>query len=121
MTSRIRSANDVFLRAAPAICCLFSIAAAAPATLPTQSGQWWESRGDRRLTARSTVKGNITKPAVLWKHRVAAREALLTAKLDNAGRRDLKLPDQDLLIPNTPRERVLADLGAAHGWYDVDS
>src|SRR5262249_8754558 len=42
------------------------------------AGQWLQFRGDRALTGRSSLKGNIREPAVLWKQFCGARETLLS-------------------------------------------
>src|SRR5215510_7177523 len=58
-------------------CCV--LLALAPALIaqspkPTDSGQWWQFRGDRRLTGRARVKGDIQgAPSVLWSQDLSAR------------------------------------------------
>ena len=58
-----------------------SMAGGAATTRPmaTDVGQWWQARGDRKLTGRAHLKGEISKGAIAWKYRVAARETLLRA------------------------------------------
>ncbi len=89
------------------------------APLPTRVGQWWESRGDRRLSGRSMLKGDIVTPAIAWKYRVSARETLLAATL-KAGEHQVTLPTEDVLVPGTSRERLLAEMSAAPPLYDLD-
>ena len=47
--------------------------------LPTGTGQWWQYRGDQRLSGRSRARGDIERPAIEWAHSLAASETLLAA------------------------------------------
>ncbi|WP_428938705.1 hypothetical protein [Fontivita pretiosa] len=87
-------------------------------TRATDRGQWWQIRGDRDLIARSKLRGNITSPAILWKHRLAARETLLTANR-HAGQIQLALPAEDVSA-NMSVDRLFAAWGAAPPWHDLD-
>jgi outer membrane protein assembly factor BamB len=93
--------------------------------LPTASGQWWQYRGDERLSGRSAARGNLIEPATLWRHSVAGRETLLAAALRD-GPATVSLPTAD--IPTSPEGlawgpvvndwRVPGPYNAS--WYDLD-
>ncbi|MDC0935958.1 FG-GAP-like repeat-containing protein [Pirellulales bacterium] len=44
---------------------------------PTEFGEWWQFRGDRQLTGRAEMVGNITElvPEVIWSQFVGSRQA----------------------------------------------
>lgn len=47
--------------------------------LPTDSGQWWQYRGNQQISGRSKIKGRIDKPTICWSHPLAGRETLVDA------------------------------------------
>lgn len=65
----------------------------APADEP--AGTWLQFRGDRALTGRSALKGNIRNPAVVWKQFVGARETLLAVRCSAEGASTVRLPSDD--------------------------
>jgi len=74
----------------------YSIAAAQQ---PAQQADWRHFRGDDRLTGRSTLKGRIVEPAVIWRGDAGSREAILEARLDAASNESIALPIADLVPP----------------------
>ncbi len=67
--------------------------AATGVKLPTASGQWWQYRGDQWLSGRSRAVGNITEPAIRWRHPLLGRDTLLAATLGHGPERVALPPD----------------------------
>ena len=87
--------------------------------LPTDLGQWWQPRGNCRMTGRSSAKGDIKTPAIRWKHSMAARQTLLAATLVEGGRgQQITLPNAD--IGGSDWGQLLAEWGAGAPWVDLD-
>ena len=59
-------------------------------------GKWLQFRGDRALTGRSSLKGLIRRPAVIWKQFVGGRETLLAVRFSGDGPTAIALPDTNL-------------------------
>lgn len=84
-----------------------------------RSGSWLQFRGDRCLTGRSFLKGNITMPAIKWKKFVGAREMLLLVRFGAGKTARLPLPNNDL---NADRyEALTAQWGIGRPRFDLDS
>ena len=87
--------------------------------LPTDLGQWWQARGNRRMTGRSSVKGNIKTPAILWKYPMAARQTLLAATFMKGGvEHPISLPNADIAASDW--EQLLTEFGASAPRVDLD-
>ena len=87
--------------------------------LPTDLGQWWQPRGNRRLTGRSSVRGNIATPAILWKHSMGARQTLLaTSLVTNGGAHEVLLPREN--TADAKWEHTLSAWGVRAPWVDLD-
>ena len=62
--------------------------------LKSKQEDWHQFRGNRFLTGRSLLKGNILYPQIKWKNFIGARETLVNIQLSN------NLADE-LVLPNT--------------------
>lgn len=62
---------------------------------PSHAGEWLQHRGDRGLSGRSPLKGNISSPAVKWKRFLGVRETLLEVQFAEGGPAALDLPQAD--------------------------
>src|SRR5262245_25430309 len=116
---------------------LMSMAGAAFAALPelkkqsastqasTTIGQWWQYRGDRRLSGRCAIKGNIEKPAIRWAHPIAGRETLLEVSFAPGSER-ASLPAGDIAASPAGNswDQILmtSDAAGINGvsWEDLD-
>ena len=79
----------------------------APDRLCTQTGQWWQYRGDQRLSGRTLLKGRIDRPVIEWAHPIAGRETLLAVRM-MPGPVGVSLPTADkAAVPG--REAALAN------------
>lgn len=58
----------------------------------TGSGVWLQIRGDRALTGKSDLVGNIGCPKLLWSHDLGAQISLVELTLDSSVSSTLKLP-----------------------------
>jgi len=93
--------------------------------LPTDSGQWWQYRGNEQLSGRSKIKGKIDKPAIRWAHPLAGRETLLAAALAQ-GSEKTPLPTADVATsPDGARwGQIIKDWDVAGptglSWFDLD-
>ena len=84
----------------------------------TGAGQWLQFRGDRTLTGRSSLKGNIREPAIRWKQFCGARETLLSVDFLEQGDRTatVKLPVADLgADPRVQTDERLLALSSYNG------
>ena len=84
----------------------------------TGAGQWLQFRGDRTLTGRSSLKGNIREPAIRWKQFCGARETLLSVDFLEQGDRKatVKLPVADLGVdPRVQTDERLQALSSYNG------
>jgi hypothetical protein len=63
----------------------------------TDSGQWWQYRGNQQLSGRSKVKGRIDKPTICWVHPLVGRETLLDVALAKGTEKTI-LPTDDVAI-----------------------
>lgn len=84
----------------------------------TGAGQWLQFRGDRALTGRSSLKGNIREPAIHWKQFCGARETLLSVTLHEPGdeRATVQLPVADLGVdPRAQADERLRALSSYNG------
>src|SRR6476661_7410983 len=89
--------------------------------LPTNSGEWWQFRGNRTLTGRSALAGSLAKPAVQWRHFCGARESYLSIEIANsqsAGEQKLALPSADLQADQW--QAMAIDWNIEGPWYDLD-
>jgi hypothetical protein len=82
----------------------------------TALGEWRHFRGDAQLTGRTSLKGNIKTPEVLWSHYVGSRETLLEVQFDNSGVKVIDLPDQDIM--KYPQFDLLWKINGI--WADLD-
>src|SRR5260370_12830168 len=64
----------------------------------TGAGRWLQFRGDRALTGRSSLNGNIREPATHWKQFFGASETLLSVNFpEQCGKKAMvELPVTDL-------------------------
>jgi prepilin-type processing-associated H-X9-DG protein len=87
-------------------------------TVTGSDGNWLQFRGDRALTGRSTLKGDIRSPKILWKRSVGARETLVALRLGSGKMSKLSLPDADV----TPKGSVdiNRDWGISGPYLDLD-
>jgi len=83
-----------------------------------RAGDWPQFRRDRFLTGRSTLKGDIAKPAVEWRHFIGQRETLLAVRFENAGPSRLTLPNADQ--DPDQYEAIRARWGFGKPPYDLD-
>ena len=61
-------------------------------------GNWYQYRGDRRLSGYCGLKGDIdSAPSILWKYFIGGRQHLLTARLGDDSTVTLK--PEDLPMP----------------------
>ena len=96
-----------------------------PAIRPTESGQWWQYRGDQWLSGRARIRGTIERPAIRWRHSIAAGESLLAARLDSTGNADAPIT-ADLAGSSPPGtwDQVLQQWNVAGpygtSWLDLD-
>jgi len=65
---------------------------------PTESGQWWQYRGNQQLSGRSKIKRRIDKPTVSWAYPLAGRETLLDAAT-GALKWRFPMPDESPTFP----------------------
>jgi len=65
----------------------------------TAAGEWKHFRGDAQLTGRSSLKGNIKEPEILWKYYVGSRETLIEVQFDGIEPGIFDLPTQDIDKP----------------------
>ena len=87
--------------------------------LPSDVGQWWQHRGNRRLTGRSRTRGNITTPTIRWKHSMGARQSLLAMSLvKDGGEREVLLANADFAKSNW--QNLLSAWGVGHPSVDLD-
>src|SRR5689334_9162186 len=96
---------------------------------PTDLGEWWQFRGNRTLTGRSALRGNIVKPAIQWRRFCGARETYLSletygsgvnAGAPNKDRQDtVDLPTADLQADQW--QQMAIEWGIEGPWYDLDS
>jgi hypothetical protein len=99
--------------------------AGEPAAPATAQGQWWQYRGDQRLSGRSTLKGHITTPTIEWSYPIAGRNTLVGASLQ-PGPETIELPGRDGMLPSTARswDQVRSEWKVAGpggiSWYDLD-
>ena len=82
-----------------------------------RAGQWLQFRGDRALTGRSLLKGNISSPEIKWKYFIGAREALMSVSVGGQGG-SVKLPDSDLRAANIGS--ALSEWSVGYPTFDVD-
>lgn len=84
---------------------------------PTRAGEWLQFRGDRQLTGRSSLKGNIVLPAILWRHFIGARETLLQARFSPQTTSDPpgKAQTVSAALPTVDVEQTSAT-ALAHRW-----
>src|SRR5262249_2866135 len=83
-----------------------------------EAGQWFQFRGDRALTGRSSLKGNIREPAIRWKQFCGARETLLSVRFHEQGDRKatVELPVTDLGVdPRAQADERLQALVSYNG------
>src|SRR5436309_3557487 len=73
-----------------------SVSSRAPSDQVPAAGAWAQFRGDAALSGRSRVKGRITRPAVLWKQFIGARETLLRVQPGRTADPRMPLPEKDL-------------------------
>src|SRR5438874_1108684 len=53
---------------------IFANSTPPPEPLPTDSGEWWQLRGNQHLTGRSELTGDFSgQPEILWQKFVGAR------------------------------------------------
>jgi outer membrane protein assembly factor BamB len=96
-----------------------------PATprLATEMGAWWQYRGDQRLSGRSSLRGTIRRPAVVWSHPIAGRESLVAVALA-PGAKEVRLPSRDERGANPPWSEIEREwsLAGPYGtsWLDLD-
>ena len=81
-------------------------------------GEWLQFRRDRRLTARSPLKGNIQTPGIRWQHFVGARETLLAVRFQGGAARSIPLPGSDLDANSLNAVRRRWGLGGPY--FDLD-
>ena len=84
----------------------------------TGAGQWLQFRGDRALTGRSSLKGNIKEPAIRWKQFCGARETLLSVNFHVQGdkKATVELPVTDLGVdPRVQTDERLQALSSYNG------
>lgn len=84
----------------------------------TATGEWRQFRGDRALTGRSPLSGDITAPAICWRQFVGARETLVGARLQPGAETALPLPSQD--VPATDYDALIQQWETGDPWYDLD-
>src|SRR3954452_16267595 len=82
------------------------------------AGAWTQFRGDAALTGRSTAKGRIRTPSVLWKRFIGARETLVRVRLNGGDAGTARLPEQDLHADRAGA--VPVDWGLGGLLYDLD-
>ena len=93
--------------------------------LATEQGQWWQYRGDQRLSGRSTLKGHITTPTIEWSYPIAGRGTLVGASL-KPGPETIELPASDGTLPPPTRswDQVRSEWKVAGpggiSWFDLD-
>jgi outer membrane protein assembly factor BamB len=84
----------------------------------TRAGQWLQFRGDRALTGRSPLKGNIREPAIRWKQFCGARETLLSVSFQPQGdkKATVELPVTNLGVdPRIRTDERLQALSSYNG------
>jgi len=89
--------------------------------LPTDSGEWWQFRGNRTLTGRSALAGALAKPAVQWRHFCGACESYLSLEIVNSQSADeqkIALPSADLQADQW--QAMAIDWNIEGPWYDLD-
>lgn len=82
------------------------------------SGAWLQFRGDRGLTGRSPLKGNVTAPTIKWKQFIGARETLLFVKFDGSKSAKFPLPTSDLNITQYATRNTQWRIGSPQ--FDLD-
>jgi hypothetical protein len=82
----------------------------------TVAGEWRHFRGDAQLTGRSSLKGNIKEPEVLWKYYVGSRETLLEVQFDESGSNTIDMPTQDINKP----QQFDSQWNINGSWADLD-
>ena len=90
------------------------------ARMATEDGQWWQYRGDQRLSGRSHARGEIETPAVKWTHSVAGRETLLAARIGE-GPETIALPVGDVVASPAgrswhDRSQGIPEVGLMRAW-----
>lgn len=81
-------------------------------------GQWWQYRGDRRLTGHAELKGAIRSPHILWRHFVGNRETLLEVTPRDQANQTIPLAEKDLHPDRLGAVSQLWSIGT--GYYDLD-
>ncbi len=83
-----------------------------------RAGDWPQFRRDQQMTGRSTLKGDIAKPEVEWRHFIGQRETLLAVQFGDAGSSRLTLPNADR--ETDQYEAIRARWGFGKPSYDLD-
>src|SRR5438132_12548267 len=88
---------------------------------PTDSGQWWQFRGDRRLTGRARMKGTIqTTPTVLWSQFIGIRNTWIALTPNASSSGSASLPVTNVPTGAISYTSLLQEWGVRGPFYDLD-
>ena len=93
----------------------------AQSSKPTDVGQWWQFRGDRRLTGRARMKGTIqTTPTVLWSQFIGVRNTWIALTPNSSSSASASLPVTNVPTGAISYTDLLNEWGVRGPLYDLD-